>query len=97
MSALSHYAAFETGEILVEYWELGPSFVAPPMDDRMDMLVADLSGVSVTSASGVDSANALRGGVLWIPAGSKPVFKTGTDRGGHFYSITFKDSRAGKR
>jgi hypothetical protein len=88
MSALSHYAAFETGEILVEYWELGPSFVAPPMDDRMDMLVADLSG---------DSANALRGGVLWIPAGSKPVFKTGTDRGGHFYSITFKDSRAGKR
>ncbi|HXQ25590.1 MAG TPA: hypothetical protein VN822_04205 [Candidatus Acidoferrales bacterium] len=88
----SHYAAFETGEILVEYWELPPNSAAPPMDDRMDMLVGNLTGVSVTSSSGVDSAKALRGGVLWIPAGSKPVFKTSADTGGHFITITFKDS-----
>jgi len=93
----SHYAAFESDEILVEVWELGPNTVTPPMDDRMDMLAGNLTNVFVTSASGIDSANALRGGVLWIPAGSKPVFKTGPDSGGHFVTITFKDSGAAAR
>ena len=91
-SSPSHYTAFETGEILVEVWDVPAGLATSPMDDPMDMLVGNLTGVSVTSTSGVDSANALRGGVLWIPAGSKPVFKSGAASGGHFVTITFKDS-----
>jgi len=82
----------ETDEILVESWEFGPGTTTPPLDDRLDLLIAGLTDVKVTGNSGIDSANALRGGELWVPAGSKPVFKTALDRGGHFITITFKDS-----
>jgi len=82
----------ETDEILVEAWELAPGISTLPLNDTLDMLIGGLTGVEVSGASGLDSANALRGGVLWVPAGSNPVFKTGTDRGGRFIAITFKDS-----
>ncbi len=83
---------FETDEILVESWELGPATRTRPLDDHMDMLIAGLTDVRISGNSGIDSANALRGGELWVPAGSKPVFRSATDRGGHFIAITFKDS-----
>jgi hypothetical protein len=92
-----HTPLLETDEILVESWELGPNATTPPLDDRLDMLVGELTNVSVTGGSGLDSVNALRGGLLWVPAGSKPVFKGGSDRGGHFITITFKDSASAPR
>jgi len=82
----------ETDEILVESWELAPGVSAPPLNDKLDMLIGGLNGVRVSGASGLDSANALRGGIFWVPAGSNPVFKTAADRGGRFIAITFKDS-----
>jgi hypothetical protein len=85
-----HYALFETDEILAEYWELSPNSTAALQDDRLDTLVAGLTNVSVTAGSGTDSANAPHG-ILWLPAGSKPIFKTRAT-GGHFVAITFKDS-----
>jgi hypothetical protein len=78
--------------MVVESWFIDRASTIEPFDDPRDMLIAGLSGVSVSGASGLDSANALRGGVLWVPAGSKPVFKTGPDHDGHFIAITFKDS-----
>jgi len=87
-----HFILFETDEVLVESWDLGPGATTPPFDDGMDILIAGLTDVGITGNSGIDSANALRGGELWVPAGSKPVFKTAPDRGGHFITIAFKDS-----
>ena len=86
-----HYAVFETSEILVEYWEMGANFTTQPWDDRFDMLVVGLDGPSV-SAARADSPSPAQGGVVWLPAGSRPVFSTPPDRGGHFFAITFKDS-----
>lgn len=82
---------FETDEISVGAWRISPNITMPAWDDRADMLLASLSGVSVTASGGISSTNALKGGLLWLPAGSKPVFKTGESEG-HFIAITFKDS-----
>jgi hypothetical protein len=91
VSALpKHYALFETDEILAEYWELSPNSTASLPEDRLDTLVAGLTNVSVTADSRTDSANAPHG-ILWLPAGSKPIFKTPA-ASGHFVAITFKDS-----
>lgn len=86
----THMPLFESDEILVEKWRLGPDARVPPWNDYEDALVASLSGVSVAASGGIDSANALKGGLLWLPAGCKPVFKTAS--GGYFIAITFKDS-----
>ena len=82
----------ETDEILVESWELAPGVSTPPLNDKLDTLIGGLNGVQVSGAAGLDSANALRGGILWVPAGSSPVFKTAADHGGRFIAISFKDS-----
>jgi hypothetical protein len=92
----THEPLLETDEMLVEHWEVAPNSASAPLDDRLDMLIAGITGVSVTGGPGIDSANELRGGALWIPAGSKPVFKTSADGGGRFIAISFKDSGAGK-
>jgi hypothetical protein len=81
---------FETDELLVEAWHVVGRVTTPPWDDPTDVLLASLSGVSVTAPGGIDSANALKGGLLWLPAGSRPVFKTAGDS--HFIAIIFKDS-----
>ncbi len=88
----SRRVEFGSDEMIVESWYFDQGETAEPFDDTRDMLIAGLNGVSVSGASSLDSANALRGGVLWVPAGSKPVFKTAPDRDGHFVTITFKDS-----
>lgn len=88
---------FETDEILVESWEVGPSTRTPPMYDGKDMLIAGLTDVRIIGNTGIDSANAVRGGELWVPAGSKPVLKTAPDHGGHFIAISFKDSGPGSQ
>lgn len=87
-----HTPLLETNELLVESWEFAPNAATAPMDDPSDMLIGVLADVTVTGNAGLDSANAVRGGSLWVPAGSRPVFKTSPDRGGRFVSITFKDS-----
>ena len=83
---------FVSDEIVVESWYFDRASTTDPLEDPRDMLIVGLNGVSVSGASGLDSANALRGGVLWVPAGSKPAFKTASDHDGHFIAITFKDS-----
>ena len=88
----THAPLFETDELLVEAWHIGANVTAPPWDDHADILLASLSGVSVTASGGIDSANALKGGLLWLPAGSRPIFKTAPGSDGHFIAITFKDS-----
>ena len=88
----THAPLFETDELLVEAWHIAANVTAPPWKDDADILLASLSGVSVSASGGIDSANALKGGLLWIPAGSKLVFKTGPAGDGRFITITFKDS-----
>ena len=88
---------FETDELLVEAWHITGYVTTPPWDDPADVLLASLSGVSVTASGGIDSANALKGGLLWVPAGSRPVFKTGSAGDGYFIAITFKDSSSQSR
>jgi hypothetical protein len=87
----THVPLFETDELLVEAWRIAPNVTIPPWDDRADILLASLSGVSVTASGGINSANALKGGLLWLPAGSKPVFESTRVGEGHFIAITFKD------
>ena len=87
-----HAPLFETDELLVEAWHIANNVTTPPWDNRTDILLASLSGVSVTASGGVDSVNALKGGLLWLPAGSRPVFKTALASDGRFIAITFKDS-----
>jgi len=90
----THYAVFETGEILVEYWEVAPNVTSQLLvPDESDALVLDLDGASVTAWGGIDSKNASRGGVLWIPAGFHPTIKSlSADRPGHCFVIIFKAS-----
>ncbi|HEY6442775.1 MAG TPA: hypothetical protein VIY66_05480 [Candidatus Acidoferrales bacterium] len=83
---------FETDELLVEAWHITGHVVTPPWDDPSDVLLASLSGVSVTAPGGIDSTHALKGGLLWVPAGSRPVFKTDRLGDAHLIVITFKDS-----
>jgi hypothetical protein len=86
------YPLFETDEILVQSWEMNPDMISHKLDQKLEVLIAGMYGVSITSRSGIDSAKALSGGVLWIPADSKVVIKTQHGRWGHFIAITFKDS-----
>ena len=89
-----HYALFETDEILVRYWELGPNSTIAPADSRHDILVGGVSGVVKAEGSGRapdDPVLWAKGGLLALPAGSKAVFTFGRD-GGHFVEIVFKDS-----
>lgn len=83
---------FETDEIMVSAWRIVPGVGVPAANRRVAMLAASLSGITVTASGGVNSANALKGGLLWLPAGSKPVFKAGPDAEGHLITIAFKDS-----
>ena len=92
-----HTPLLETDEILVESWELGPGAAITLTNDRLDMLVGGLTDVTVAGPPGIDSAHAIRGGMLWVPAGSNPVFRASPDRGGHFIAITFKDSAPASR
>jgi hypothetical protein len=85
-----HFPLFETGEILVEYWELGPHSSSGPWDNHLDILVAGLTDISASSGSATGPADAPHG-ILWVPADSYPIFTT-TSASGHFVAITFKDS-----
>jgi hypothetical protein len=87
----SRWVEFGSDEIVVESWYFDQGKTTDAFDDPSDMLIAGMNGVSISGRSGLDSANALRGGVLWVPAGSNPVFKTALDHDGHFIAITFKD------
>ena len=87
----THVGLFVTDELSVEAWHVAPNATVSAWNDHANALLASLIGVTVTASGGIDSVNALKGGLLWLPAGSKPVFKTAaTD--GHFIAITFKDS-----
>jgi hypothetical protein len=86
-----HYALFETGEILVEYWELSPNSATNPADTRLDMLVGSLSGITAVDAATASPLEA-QAGLTWLPAGSDTIFKTGAKSGGHYITIKFKDS-----
>lgn len=88
----THAPLFETDELLVEAWHIANNVTTLPWDDRADILIASLSGVSVAASGGISSTSALKGGLLWLPAGSKPVFKTAPATDGHFVVVTFKDS-----
>jgi len=90
-----HYPVFETSEILVEYWEVPANFTSPPAfgpEDRFDRLLIALDGPTVSAAGSTAARVPAQGGVLWLSAGAKPFFRTPPERGGHFFSITFKDT-----
>lgn len=88
----THAPLFETDELLVEAWHIANNVTTPPWDDRSDILLASLNGVSLTASGGISSVNVLTGGLLWLPAGSRPAFKTAPASDGRFIAITFKDS-----
>ena len=83
---------FESDEVIVKSLYFDRARTTAPLDELRDMLIVGLNGVSVSGTSGLDSANALRGGVLWVPGGSKAVFKTSPRHDGHFIAVIFKDS-----
>jgi hypothetical protein len=87
----THVPLFETDDLLVEAWHLAPNLETPPWDDRANILLGSLDGVTVTGSGEIGSANVLKGGLLWVPAGSKPIFKTAAAADGHFIAITFKN------
>ncbi len=87
-----HTPLLESDEILVDSWEIVPGARLTLKSDHEDVLLVGLTDVTVAGPPGIDSAHALRGGLLWVPAGSNPVFTTLPDRGGHFITIGFKDS-----
>jgi hypothetical protein len=97
----SRYAVFETDEILVEYWKMGPAFSRRPWDDRHDILLIALNGWALWAADA--SANAgPASGVLWFEAGSKVLEKikfppAGLSHRAVFVAITFKDSAPASR
>lgn len=88
---------FETDEIIVRAWYFLPNSGVTAPNARAGMLVASLSGVTVTASGGITSANAIKGGLLWLPAGSKPSFEAGPAADSHLISITFKDSGAAEK
>jgi hypothetical protein len=92
----SRMVDFGSREIEVESWVLVRGTSSEQLDDSHDMLIAGLDAVTVSGKDNVNFSNVLRGGVLWIPANSQPVFRASTDRNGHFVSMTFKDSGTGK-
>jgi hypothetical protein len=83
--------AFETDESLVEGWSVRHNFTSHPLKVSRGMLVAGLTGVTISAGGETDSEKAPHG-ILWIPARSKMVLRTTPESNGHFYSITFKDS-----
>jgi hypothetical protein len=90
----THWALFETDEIVVEDWELGPNATITPADSRFDTLVGNPRGIVTAEDSHIgfsDPSLWVRGGLLWLPALSRTVFKMGPD-GGHYIAIKFKDS-----
>lgn len=91
-----HYALFETGEILVEYWELGRNSAINPADASLDILVGALTGITEVDAAS-RSPLAVQAGLLWLPAGSDTIFKTDAKSGGHYITIKFKDSASSSR
>jgi len=86
----SHYALFETDEIVVEDWEIAPGATISPADAHLSTLVGGLSGIEEVTAKG-DSRLAPQAGLVWLLAGSKTTLKSGPS-GGHFVTITFRDS-----
>jgi len=89
-SAPSHYSLFETDEILVENWDIGPGLTIKPADARLSTLVGGMSGIVEVTAGG-DSRAVPQAGLVWLLAGSEATFKAGP-MGGHFAMIEFKDS-----
>lgn len=87
---------FQSDEIVVESWFFNRGTTSALLNDPRDKLIAGITGMSVTGSGGLDSANALRGGVLWIPAGSPVYFRASSEHDGHFVSITFRDSGTAK-
>ncbi len=88
--------AFETDELLVEGWLVGANVYSKSMKFSHDMLVAGPIGVKISAGPGMNSDTSPHG-ILWIPAHTKMTFQTDSDRGGRFYSITFKDSGSAKQ
>jgi len=84
---------FETDEILVQSWELGPNSTITPASSSFDTLICGVGGVVMAAGSARapdDPAIWIRGGILWLTARSKTVFTMGPN-GGHFIVILFKD------
>ena len=90
-----HYALFETDEILVEDWEVGPNVEIVPADSRYDMLIGGASGIEkarVSTSLPDDPVPWTQGGLLWLRAKSPTILTFGPN-GGHFIAILFKDSK----
>jgi hypothetical protein len=86
-----HYRLFETDEIAVEYWNIGPRAIIQPSDARLSTLVGGLSGIADVIANG-NSHMVPQAGMIWLLPGSKAEFQAGPDFGGYFVTLTFKDS-----
>ena len=86
----SHYSLFETDEILVEYWDIGPGLTIKPADAHLSTLVGGMSGIVEVTAGG-DSRAVPQAGLVWLLAGSEATLKAGPT-GGQFVTIQFKDS-----
>jgi hypothetical protein len=93
--AFKRTALLESDEILVEAWKLAPGSTIAPANRDFDSLICGVAGVVAAGGSARapdDPALWSRGGVLWLPAGSRMAFASGPG-GGHFVAILFKDSR----
>ena len=86
-----HYRLFETDEIAVEYWNIGPHAILRPSDARLSTLVGGLNGIANVIANGA-AHMVPQAGMVWLLPESKAEFQAGPDFGGYFVALTFKDS-----
>jgi hypothetical protein len=94
-SRSSHYALFETDEIVVESYVLPPGSTLA-LTPNLDMLAGALSEVSTHAREGARGNEAFfepRTGLTWLPAGSTTLFTAASDRVGRFIAIEFRPFR----
>jgi hypothetical protein len=87
-----HYTLFETDEIVVQYWEIGPNATIAPADPHLSVLVGGMSGITEGIAAGEERVLP-QAGAVWLLGGSQATLKAGAN-GGHFIAVAFKDSAA---
>jgi len=85
-----HYTLFETDEIVVQYWEIGPNATIAPADAHLSVLVGGMSGITEGVATGEERVLP-QAGAVWLLGGSQATLKAGAN-GGHFIAVAFKDS-----
>ena len=91
LSRSGRHTLFETDEITVEQWDVGPDAKIAPADMRLSTLLGGMQGIVNVILNG-DARPVPQAGLIWLLSGSKTALETEKDSPGHFVTIVFKDS-----